>query len=106
MAQMPNTRFAVCSFAVWSNQIRENLGVTIFDQKQKQNKPNNLENSWITNKNWKNLKTMLKSESDSVESEDFVISILRSLESKVEILFLKSTSANKHLKNDDKVWKN
>jgi hypothetical protein len=52
------------------------------------------------------LKTMLKSESDSVESEDFVISILRSLESKVEILFLKSTSANKHLKNDDKVWKN
>ena len=46
---------------------------------------------------------MLKSESDRVKSEDFVFSILRSLESKVEFLFLKSTSANKHLKNDDKV---
>ena len=48
---------------------------------------------------------MLKSQSDSVESEDFVIHVLRWLESEVEFSFLKST-IYKHLKNDDKVWEN
>jgi len=48
---------------------------------------------------------MLKSQSDSVESEDFVIHVLKWLESEVEFSFLKSTSAKRHLKKMTKYEK-
>ena len=55
----------------------------------------------IENEHWKICKLIQKRE--SVESESFLIHILRTLGSKVEFLSIKSTPAYRHMKNNVKV---